>query len=461
MITKIFLLLLLLLSFVERPLCQSSGSDVSNMFVINDVTVIDGTGKPERPHMRVVVRDGNIESVEQIQPNSKIPAGYKVIDGRGKFLIPGLWDVHVHLANLDEVAIPVLPAYGITSVRDMGGDVAQLKAWRSKIEKGELLGPRVKICGPMLEGKFDRKDLKDHWEILTPEQARSTVNKLADEGVDCIKMRNFASPETYFALVATARERNLPFGGHPPWGVDPIKASDAGQTTFEHGWYPWPWKDVSPEKKLEIENTFRKNGSLVVPTLITWEINRLSAGAIVTIINDYDGKSDPRLKLISPELRKNWLDGFQYIKPQGPGSPGWIKALEAHYEQVAEMHDHGVGIMTGTDLGATMVYPGASLHQEIKLLVTKCRFTPMDALLSATIIPAKYFKMEDRLGTIEKGKFADMVLLSASPLVDIGNIDKISGVMLNGKWLDRGALDKTISDVEMKIAASKKALTGK
>ena len=195
-------------------------------------------------------------------------------------------------------------------------------------------------------------------------------------------MRNYASPESYFALVATAKERGLPFGGHAPGGIDPIKASDAGQTTFEHGYYPWPWKDVTPEEKLEIENTFRKNGSFIVPTLITWEFGRFPATAIEAIINDYDGKSDPRLKLISPALRKNWLSGFEDIKKQGTGSTGWIKAIEAHYEQIAEMHDHGVGVMAGTDTGATMVYPGSALHQELKLLVTKCRFTPMDALKS-------------------------------------------------------------------------------
>lgn len=448
-------LLAILLSFACGLSSQTPTLGSSGFFVINDVTVIDGTGKPERPHMRVAVRDGRIESVEQLSASIKIPPGYKVIDGAGKFLIPGLWDTHVHLSNVDELGIPVLPAYGITSVRDMGGNVAQLKAWRSKIEKGELLGPRIKICGPMLEGKWELPQIKNHLEILNPEQARSTVNRLADEGVDCIKMRTFASPETYFALVATAKERGLPFGGHSPGGVDPIQSSNAGQSSFEHGFYPWPWKDISSEKKRAIENTFRKNGSIVVPTLITWEFGRFPATVIETVINDYEGKTDPRLKLISPELRKNWLTGFEDIKKQGTGSPGWIKALEAHFEQIAEMHDNGVGIMTGTDLGATMVYPGASLHQEMKLLVTKCRFTPMDALLSATIIPAKYFKMEDRLGTIEKGKFADMVLLSANPLVDIGNIDKISGVMLSGKWLDRTALDKTIYDVEKRIALEK------
>ena len=118
------------------------------------------------------------------------------------------------------------------------------------------------------------------------------------------------------------------------------------------------------------------------------------------------------------------------------------------------MHDHGVGIMAGTDTGVALVYPGSALHQELRLLVERCRFTPMDALLSATLIPARFFKMEDRLGTIEAGKLADMVMLAKDPLQDIANIQKIEGVMMNGKWLDRAALDRIASDVEKQIARS-------
>ena len=125
---RTIILVLVLLSSISGLPCKTFSQSNSGTYLINDVTVIDGTGKPERPHMRVAVKDGRIESVEQLSANSKMPVGYKVIDGSGKFLIPGLWDVHVHLVNLDEVAIPVLPAYGITSVRDMGGNVAQFKS---------------------------------------------------------------------------------------------------------------------------------------------------------------------------------------------------------------------------------------------------------------------------------------------------------------------------------------------
>jgi len=431
-----------------------------NSFVIEDVTLIDGTGKAPEPHMRVMVENGKITSVAGTD-GRKLPKGVTIINGSGKFLIPGLWDMHVHLVDVDEVAIPVFPAYGITSVRDMGGDVDKLKRWRSMIASRDLIGPRIKLCGPMLEGKWDPQwagGRTDHWSVMTVESARSTVDKLADAGVDCIKMRGFASPETYLALADEAKKRGIPLVGHSPGNIDPIAASNAGQRTFEHGFYPWPWATVAPEKKLEIEDTFRKNSSMIVPTFIAWEAFRFNADTLTTVANDIEGKSDPRLRLVSPALRKNWRIGIEDMKKMNTGSPGWNKALDAHYEQIKEMHDRGVGIMAGTDTGTMLTYPGAALHQEIKLLVNKAHFTPMDALLTATIMPAKYAGMENDLGTIAEGKLADMVLLDANPIADISNIDKIDGVMLNGRWLDRAALDQILRTTETRIAEQNKGM---
>lgn len=424
--------------------------------IIENVTVIDGTGKPARPKMRVIIKGNLIESVEPLSAKFKIPDGARLVEGQGKFLIPGLWDTHLHLGDIGEAAIPILPVYGITSVRDMGGDISKLKKWRSEIENGTLIGPRIKFCGPMLEGnKESILDWRtDHWLVSNPEEARETVRKLANEGVDCIKMRTFTNPETYFALVAAAKEDNLPLVGHAPWGIDPIQSSNAGQRSFEHGWYPDPWKTLTQEKKQQIEDTFRKNGSFIVPTLIAWESRRLPFDKISAVIKDYRGKSDPRLKFVSASLRKNWLYDLKDLKGMNVGSAGWNNALDFAFEQVAEMHEHGVEMMAGTDTGVELVYPGIAIHLELKLLVEKCRFTPMDALLSATIIPAKFFGIEDQLGTIEKGKIADIVLLSADPLEDITNTQKIDAVMLRGKWLDRKELNKISRRVQKSVAQS-------
>ncbi|HRH45192.1 MAG TPA: amidohydrolase family protein [Pyrinomonadaceae bacterium] len=419
-----------------------------------NVNVIPMDKEQVLPNQTVLIKDGIIS---EIGGKVNVPKDAQIIDGTGKYLIPGLIDMHVHLTFIGEETIPILPVYGITSVRDMGGDIQKLKDWRAQIESGKLIGPRLKFCGPMLEGTKDAipPDRTDHWLVANPEQARETVTKLAKEGVDCIKMRSYANPETYFALAAAAKENNLPLVGHAPWGVDPIQSSNAGQRSYEHGWYPDPWKTLTPEKKNEFSDTFRKNNSLVVPTLITWETRRFTFDVVSAVVNDYEAKSDPRLKLISALLRKSWLSDLKDIKAMNTGSPGWIKALDSEFDQIAEMHEQGVEMMAGTDTGALMVYPGAALHQELKLLVNKCRFTPFESLRTATIIPAKFFKMENKLGTIEKGKFADLVLLSANPLQDISNIQKIDGVMLNGKWFDRKELDRITSEVETKISNSR------
>lgn len=446
----------ILIVFACNCLAQVPGAGNGGSYVITDVTLIDGTGKPAKAHMNVTVKNGRIESVTPTT-GRKPAKGTRVIPGTGKFLIPGLWDMHVHLVDIDEVAIPALTTYGITSVRDMGGDVDKLKAWRTRTASGDLIGPRIKFCGPMLEGKYEQVPggRTDHWSIMTPADATTTVNKLADQGVDCIKMRGYASEETYFALGDAARKRGIPFGGHPPYGIDPVKAAASGQASYEHVFYPWPWVSLAKEKKNEIGDMFRKNGTTMVPTLITWETFRLKPDVVGAVVNDIEGKSDARLKLVSPALRKNWTLALKDMQGQNIGSPGWNKAIDEVYAQVADLHDRGVAVMAGTDTGVAMTFPGAALHQELQLLVAKCRFTPMDALLSATIVPAKFFKMEDRLGTIEPGKIADLILLSADPLADIANTQKIDGVMLNGRWMDRTALARVRTEVEKNIAATK------
>ena len=295
---KLWVILALLLGTFCPPAFSS------DTYVIRHVTVIDGTGKPAQSDMRVRIVGNRITSIERDSAGKPKADAEQDIDGTGKFLIPGLWDSHIHLSDVGEAAIPILTTYGITSVRDMGGDPAWLRQIRELIGAHRLVGPRVKFCGPMLEGKWEPKQAHDkartdHWVVSNPSEAAATVNRLAADSVDCIKMRSYADASTYFALAAAAKSVGLPLTGHAPWGIDAIEASNAGQKSFEHAFYPWPWKDLDPKRKEAIEDTFRKNGSLVVPTLIAWQTFRFDTKTIGAVVKDYSATSDPRLKNVS------------------------------------------------------------------------------------------------------------------------------------------------------------------
>ncbi|HSR98959.1 MAG TPA: amidohydrolase family protein, partial [Kofleriaceae bacterium] len=352
----------------------------------------------------------------------------------------------------------VLVAHGVTSVRDMGGDVVRLRDWRAAIATGQLVGPRIRFCGPMLEGNRDAlvPGRADHWVVADPAAADATVDRLAGLGVDCIKIRSIADAPTYRALAAAARRHHLPLVGHSPAGVDPLAASAAGQASFEHGFYPWPWTTLSTVAQHRIADAFRRSGSLVTPTLVAWQPFLAPYPTIQAVLDDTRGTTDPRERTVSAALRRNWISGFADRKKwrgSGPAShAAWVKALDDDYRELRDLHDRGVGLLVGTDTGTTMVYPGAAVHQEMKLFVTRLGLRPIDAIIGATILPAKHFGLEADLGTIEAGKLADLVVLSADPLADIKNIEAIDSVILDGRLFDHAALQRLVGDAERRIA---------
>jgi imidazolonepropionase-like amidohydrolase len=277
----------------------------------------------------------------------------------------------------------------------------------------------------MLEGKADAVPAgrTDHWLVRDPAAAEATVDKLVAAGVDCIKMRSYADAPTYRALAAAAAKHHLPFVGHAPWGLDPIVAAEAGQASLEHAFYPWPWDKLSDATRHAIGDAFRTHGTLVTPTLVAWQPFLLPDATVRAVLDDTTGASDPRERTVTPALRHNWRTGVADMAKMRRDTPesraAWIAALDAAYAELRDLHALGVGLMVGTDTGAPLVFPGAAVHQEMKLFVTKLGLRPLDAILSATIVPAKHLGLERTLGTIERGKLADLVLVSADPLADI------------------------------------------
>jgi hypothetical protein len=448
--------------------------------IIQNVTIIDATGGEPRPAMSVGIENGQITAIKK---SIKAPKGAGIVDGTGKFLIPGLWDMHVHL-NRPEIFFPLLLANGITGVREMftGIPIRTIREWRMRAgvpriyAAGFLDGPMMLNNGPPPPGAF---------AVADPEQARFAVRSLAESGVDFLKVYNSIPRDAYFAIADEARSIGIPFAGHVPEAVSNGEASDAGQLSEEHlinmlldcstnadrlraariatmtsdkitgearlRALAWPdmeglFDTYSEEKANLLFAKFVQNGTWQTPTLVV-----LSGFARA---REEQFTHDPRRRF----LPKQWTDSWDpratfYLRDLSPEDYDVLHArivmLLARYQKlVGDMRKAGVEFLAGTDAsGWNPVLPGFGLHEELALLVDS-GFTPMEALQSATRNPARYFNKLDEMGTIEVKKSADLVLLNADPLEDIHNTQKIEAVILRGRYYSRKDLNALLKPLQ-------------
>ncbi|HEU4539433.1 MAG TPA: amidohydrolase family protein, partial [Polyangiaceae bacterium] len=390
---------------------------------IEDVTVIDATGAPPRPHATVLVEDGRVVAVG---PASELraPPGARRVAGAGAFLVPGLWDMHAHLSLTAEPSLPLYVANGVTGVRDMGGDLDEIDAWQLRIASGALVGPRVARPGPLVDGPKPGAAFRE--TASTPDEARRAVRGLAERGVDFVKVHNRVPREAFFALADEAKRLGLRVAGHLPRGVSAEEAVAAGQHSVEHTeslveaalFEPGsparsPEEGLAaytPQRAAALWASYRAAGTWVCPTLVEY---RAFA---------HDGEpallDDPRGAWLSGPARAHVE---RWSPPPPPPPPGQDpnagrKAMFAQLERlVGEMSRAGVGLLAGTDPPGRGVFPGFSLHDELALLV-EAGLTPMQALQAATFNPALFLGLDATAGTVEPGKDADLVVLDADPL---------------------------------------------
>lgn len=433
--------------------------------VFLNVNVIDATGSPVQPGMMVMIKGYRITQVGKMTKAS-FPPGTKVIDGRGKFLIPGLWDMHVHTIFGDwipggkDVSLPLFVANGVTGIRDMGGDLDTLLQWRSQISSGALLGPRMIISGPMLDGPKSR--FPSSVSISTAEEGRKAVDDLKAKGVDFIKVQSFITRDGYFAVVDETKKRGITLVGHVPDAIRASEAIDAGQKSIEHLTGIFEGASTAedsfihgtakgPKSYLDTYNDglaaalisrMARAHTWLVPTLV-WERGQW-------LIDDIDYSHDPALKYAPASWQtKSWPSFTKGILAELDTDPVAVRRqfVQKEFEIVNAMRKAGVPIMAGTDTAAAVaVLPGFSLHTELECFV-QAGFTPMEALQTATLNPAKFMGLQSQMGTVEKGKLANLVLLDANPLEDIKNTRKIAAVVLNGRLLDRAELDQILDHV--------------
>ena len=449
-------------------LCASgcAQSAPAPVLIIHNVTIVDTSGGPPLAHRTVIVRDGTIAEIGDSDTDKSRRLRGTHVNGTGKFLIPGLWDMHVHMVFGDwfplgrEITLPLFIANGITGVRDMGGELETLQRWRKEINAGTLIGPRMWISGPMLDGPQPR--FPSSIAIKTPEDGRRAVDDLKRRGADFIKLQSLIPREAVFAIAEEARKQNITFVGHVPDAVRASEASNAGQKSMEHliGIFEGssPLEDefikgsknetkflstYDPARAAALFASLAKNHTWQCPTLV-WERGG-------NLIDEADFAHDSRAKYV-PAYWKDvtWKRFTDQITHEFNTDDLATRKhfVEKELEVVNAMHRAGVQFLAGTDTPpGVYIFPGFSLHEELQRFVA-AGFTPMEALQTATLNPAKFLGMEDRLGTIEKGKLADLVLLDANPLDDIRNTQKIAAVVVNGRYLSRADLDKMLAGVE-------------
>jgi predicted amidohydrolase YtcJ len=458
----------ILVAALVAPLTACAPDPVPTATAITNVTVIDAVNGL-REH-RTVIFDG--DTITAVLPaDDAVPPVARTIDGAGQFLIPGLWDMHVHLtydARFTDAMPGMFLRYGITSVRDTGGLIPLLEPVVERMRAPDAVAPRVFYSGPLQDGRFVVYDGESRPEIgarnATPEDARASVYALADHGADFIKVYELVTPDVFDALVGAARERGLPVAAHVPLSMYASQAGPAVDSMEHLRNVELDCADNAAElyeARLGILNAHESGPGFELRSRLH-ELQRLPAIARYdearcnrTIASLSSTIQVPTLRLNAlalhpPFVRDDWPEGLA-VTPADVAAEwkqageDWLADDEVRDTAFAEwslslvgrMHQAGVPIGAGTDTPIGYAIPGYSLHTELERLV-EAGLAPIDAIGAATIRPAQFFSLQHEMGTIAPGMRADLVMLAADPLADIRNTRRIVTVVSKGRIIEPG-----------------------
>lgn len=446
-------------------LCPGSGAgEEPPAVVIKGGTLIDVRTGLLVADSLIVVEGNRIQQVGR-ESDIVVPRGAQVIDAHGKWIIPGLMDMHAHISGIKNLPLELYLVNGITTIRDPGGHLTLLRLARQEIDSGRRLGPRLFFSGYVLDGN---PPLWPDFSLMadTEERAESAVNFLIDQGVDSIKVYNSVTEPALVAIVRAAHKRGIPVIGHVPRSMTMTRAVELGMDGLEHirvtgrellpleeadkiDFLPfverearlWQRFDLDSDKMKDLVSFLAERKIFLDPTLTVDELSSLAL---------YEEQAkDPNNRFLPRDSFVNEAEAAPAVFRLPPelkeaAAAGFRKRLRF----IGLCGRAGVQIIAGTDgVGDGTLLPGFGLHHELELLA-QAGLTPIQVLQAATINAARALKKDEELGSIEAGKLADLVILSSSPLVDIRNAAKIEGVMIGGRLLGRNALDEMLTQAE-------------
>lgn len=457
--------------------CRPSGEVYVDATCIQNVTVIHPINGLIA-NQTVIVQGEKILKVVSSNELQLSPKN-KIIDGTGKYLMPGLWDAHIHFAYMEELApsmFDLFLGYGITSVRDTGGEINFVKSWKDKALADPKNAPRVMIAGPLLDGLPNVYDGSDPGHpplsvgLATEDAITKKLNELDSLGVDLLKAYEMLSPEQFTQITKIAKEKGLKITGHVPLSMDVVSASNAGLSSMEHlrnlelscasnADELWQQrllllkeeKDSAGgalrskihdlQREVAVKNYDDNKANEILKVLAkneTWQIPTLALSAFLTNRHFENEDWQESIAFLPESIEQKWKESAETLN-KTPVTPFRIQYSEWFINMVNKVHNAEIEIMAGTDSPIALLTPGQSLHEELAMLV-KAGLTPLEAIKTATINPAKYFNLENELGLIQEGMWADMVLLDANPIENIENTKTIHAVIKNGKYFDRNEL---------------------
>jgi imidazolonepropionase-like amidohydrolase len=441
-----FILLFACLSGVINAQTPASPSD--REIVFEDVNVIPMDNNRVLEHQTVVTRNGKITALGAFK---KVKYGNEalVIDGRGKYLIPGLAEMHAHVPPIDDIepmkdVLALFAVNGITTIRGMLGHPKHLEL-RDKVRKGEILSPHFYTTGPSFNGM----------SVSSPEAGAAMVRQQKQAGYDYLKLHPGLSREKFDAIAATAKEVGIPFAGHVSFGVGVWRAAEAGYSSIDHldgfveALVPGIEKYVDQQTGLfgmwvgdkadttqipKLMAALKSNNIWVVPT------QSLAERWMSPRYTPDDFRKDPDRIYMKPETMEQWIKVKTDLMNNPQYSVAKIEAfVKLRRKLILECQKNGIGILLGCDAPQIFNVPGFSTHNELQYLVTS-GLTPYEALKAGTINVATYLNQKDA-GIIRQGNVSDLILLNANPLADIKETRNIAGVMIGDRWLTKEFID--------------------